>query len=66
MPGGGEGRVRGRAGGSGSVISGEWRGMVPPLQAASEGVMVMVQPGLSFSSCRSRQARRCPGDSRLA
>jgi hypothetical protein len=42
-------------GGLGPPGSGAMSGRVSPgSQAASEGVMVMVQPGLSFCSCRNR------------
>ncbi len=51
VPGGGEGRVCRGSGGGGSVLSGNGE---PGRQAASAGVIVMVQPGLHFSSCRSR------------
>ena len=48
----GAGGGKGRAGGS--RVSGRWGQSAPGGQAASAGVMVMAQPGLSFSSCRIR------------
>jgi hypothetical protein len=48
----GAGGGKGRAGGS--RVSGRWGQLAPGGQAAPAGVMVMVQPGLSFCSCRIR------------
>jgi hypothetical protein len=54
VPGAREGRVRSRTGWQRLRDQRERGRDGAGLQAASAGVMVMVQPGLSFSSCRSR------------